>query len=685
MQIPYVLARDPLEPRVDVRHLLLTVLPLRVAGDVAHRPGPVERDERDQVVEDRRLDLPQRLAHARRLELEHADRVALLEHRVGLLVVERELADVDVPDQCARLVDHVEVAQAEEVHLEQAERLDVVHRELRHDLLVRALLLQRHELDQRARADHDSGGVDRVLARQPLERPRQIHDLPRDRIGVVRLLERLPVLERRVERLPRPLGDQLRDPVDRAVRDLEHTPCVAHRRAGSHRPERDDLRDAVATVLLRDVVDHAVAPVDREVDVHVRHRLAPRVEEALEEQVVADRVDVGDLEAVRGERAGGAAASRADRDPVLVREADEVPDDQEVVREPHLANRLQLELQALLELGRNLLVALLEPALAQLDEVVERVAPFGRRELGQQDVPELDRDVAAIRDLERARERVLVAGEVERHLVGRLEEELVGVEAPVVRVLERVARLDAEQRLVRACVLVAEVVHVAGGDERQARLFGRAGEDRVDPGLHVEPRVLHLDVDGVGAEDVLQPRELGVRVVLAVLLERLADAPGEAARERDQPARVLLEQLPVDARLVVVALEVAEAREPDQVAVAGVVGGEERQVRVPLRLRLAVVGDVDLAADQRLDAVLAGLLDELNGARERPVVGQPDRRHLELGGPGGELGDPARPVEDRVLGVDVEMNEGRLSHRPGQSRRGPGPHPIGGTELYSGR
>src|SRR5262249_21389409 len=85
---------------------------------------------------------------------------------------------------------------------------------------------------------------------------------------------------------------------------------VTDGRAGEHRPEGDDLRDPVAAVLLGDVVDDAVAPGDGEVDVHVRHRLAAGVEEALEEQVVLDRVDVGDLEAVRGQRSGGRAAER---------------------------------------------------------------------------------------------------------------------------------------------------------------------------------------------------------------------------------------------------------------------------------------------------------------------------------------------------------------------------------------
>ncbi len=134
----------------------------------------------------------------------------------------------------------------------------------------------------------------------------------RDRVGVDGLPQLGAGLERLLERLPRAFGHELRDPVDDAVRHLEHASGVAERRAGGHLRERDDLRDAVAAVLLGDVVDHALAALDGEVDVHVGHVLARRVEEALEQQAVAHRVDVGDLEAVGGERARGGAAARAD-------------------------------------------------------------------------------------------------------------------------------------------------------------------------------------------------------------------------------------------------------------------------------------------------------------------------------------------------------------------------------------
>ena len=244
--------------------------------------------------------------------------------------------------------------------------------------------------------------MDRVGASQPLERAGEVDDLLRDGVALDRLRELLPRLERVLERLARALRDELRDPVDDAVGDLEHAPGVAERGAGGHLREGDDLRDAVAAVLLGDVVDDALPALDREVDVHVGHVLAGGVEEPLEEEAVAHRVDVGDLEAVGGERAGRRAAARADRDAVSLREADEVGDDQEVVREAHLADGLELEAQPLVELRGRGAVALDEALLAQLDEVVERVAAFGHGEARQPDPAELELDVAALGDLEAA-------------------------------------------------------------------------------------------------------------------------------------------------------------------------------------------------------------------------------------------------------------------------------------------
>ena len=145
---------------------------------------------------------------------------------------------------------------------------------------------------------------------------------------------------------------------------------------------------------------------------------------------------------------------------------------------------------------------------------------------------------------------------------------------------------------------------------------------RVGLALGRQAVVLQLDEQVVAPEDVLQPAGLLQRALLVALQQRLQDVAAEAAGGGDEALVVLREQLPVEARLVVVALEEGPAGELDQVAVADVVLGQQREVVVELlaalgvaagvvdaapagrALAAVVVGHVGLGADDRLDALL---------------------------------------------------------------------------------
>ena len=173
------------------------------------------------------------------------------QHLVGLLVVERQPVDLDADavgllDDRERGLDDVQVAQAEEVHLEQAELGDVVHVELRDDLGV-ALLLQRQVLGERLVADHHGGGVDGVVADEALEAHGEVDDLLDLLVGVVGLLE-LAAGQHRVGegRRRRLLGDHLGDLVADRVGLAHHAGGVAHGGARRHGAEGDDLRHPVA-------------------------------------------------------------------------------------------------------------------------------------------------------------------------------------------------------------------------------------------------------------------------------------------------------------------------------------------------------------------------------------------------------------------------------------------------------
>ena len=92
-------------------------------------------------------------------------------------------------------------------------------------------------------------------------------------------------------------------------------------------------------------------------------------------------------------------------------------------------------------------------------------------------------------------------------------------------------------------------------------LVRECDEARIDLLLLGEPGVLDLDVGRAAPEDLGESVEVGAGVLPAPLDERARDAPRETAGERDEAFRMALQELPVDARLVVVAPEVAERAE----------------------------------------------------------------------------------------------------------------------------
>ena len=143
-------------------------------------------------------------------------------------------------------------------------------------------------------------------------------------------------------------GDHLRDAIDVGVGDIHGAADVFDGGFGGHGAEGDDLRDVVAAVFLRNVVDDFAAAVHAEIDVDVGHGHALGIQEALEEQFVLQWVDVGDAERVGDQRTCGRPAARSHGNAMLFGVADEVPDDQEIAGELHLLNNGEFAFQTLL-------------------------------------------------------------------------------------------------------------------------------------------------------------------------------------------------------------------------------------------------------------------------------------------------------------------------------------------------
>ena len=134
---PVGLLQVGLEQRVQVGHRLLAVLAPNVGGNVVHRPGSVQGDQGGEVVYGRGAEVADVAAHARRLELEDAGRLAGGEELECLGVVERDAIEIDLdaallPDEVDGVTQDRQVREAEEVELQESERLDPVHLVLAH-------------------------------------------------------------------------------------------------------------------------------------------------------------------------------------------------------------------------------------------------------------------------------------------------------------------------------------------------------------------------------------------------------------------------------------------------------------------------------------------------------------------------------------------------------------------------
>jgi hypothetical protein len=576
------------------------------------------------------------------------------------------------------------------IPLDSSWNIDVAVVELGDHLLRASVAVERGRLQERAPGDDDAGGVLARVADLPLERLGQLEQLlglrsPRDLIAQL-LRGRVGLVERDVERV----RHRLREPIDVGEGDPHHPAHVAQGRLRLHGAEGDDAGDPAAllplpVVLLLDVAQDLAAAVHAEVGVDVRHRDPLGVQEALEGDPVLHRIDVHDSERVGRQAARRGAAPRADRDAALAGEADEVPDDQEVARVPAAGDDVELVAEPLLVLPpalgeRGLGVAqepLREAPARQLLEVaVDRLAR-GRLELGELELAGLEHEAAALRDLERVPHRARHVVEELQHLGGVLDVEALPVELEALGVIERLPGLNAEQRLVRMGVMGLQVVGVVGRDQRDPELLVHVEQLAVHGLLRGDPVALELEVEPI-SEDAVEGLELLPRLAHAPVQDRVRDGRREAAGGRDQALVVLPQELEVDARLVVEALQIAPGDQAHQVPVPLIVHGEQEEVVHPVeaaRLRIPIeagpLRHVDLAADDRLDAASNRRLVELDRPEQVPVVGHRDGGHARRLRALHQLLDGDGAVEDRVLGMQVEVRELCPAHVRLQLRAGP--------------
>ncbi len=457
------------------------------------------------------------------------------------------------------------------------------------------------------------------------------------------------------------VGDQLGDRIAHAVAEPEHPTDVAHRRLRRHRAEGDDLADPIASVALGDVLDHLVAPFHAEVDIEIRHRDPLGVEEALEEEVEAQRVEIGDAERPGDQRARPRAAPRTDGDPLLARPADEIGDDEEIPREAHALDDGKLLFEPLpIVVGRGGGLEAFrrepcrEPLLGLRSQEFGFASTLRRGKGGQGVLAQAKLGGAAYRDLERVLDGFRQVREQRMHLLAALQELFGGGGGAIAALGEELPAGDRHPNLVRLVVAAIEESHFVVRDRRDTQAPGEGERPRLEGGSQ--------GVAGAGDGEVDSVRMEAGEVGEGFLRELGASAQEKSAHsavfaeEQDQPSAELLEPVGSDPggvpRLL---LTVGVGEQKGEIAKALHVQAEGSH---PPGLLFAFAFDPEVGAEDRLDACGLGGAIELDRGEKVHRVGEGERRQRSFSRRGDQPFQAQGAVEQRVLAVQAKMREG---------------------------
>ncbi len=636
-----------LERRVRVDHLLLAGAATEVgvhhpAGD---RPGPDDAHLDHDVVPDLRPQ-PRQHRHLRAaLELEDAHRVAAPDHPEYRRVVvgDRRHGEVDAAvlfEQSERVVEMGERAQPQQIDLEEVHVLHVVLVPLDDGAVGHRRVLDRHQPVDRLASQQEATGVDGEVAREVEDlahEPAEELPHPLAHTGRVEHLLQVAVAA----------GGELRHPVERGRRQVEHLAHVADRALHAVADHVRDHRRTFAPVLRVDVLDHLLATPVLDIQVYIRRFGALAAEKPLEEQVHPNRVDRGHPEAVTHRRVGRRPpALREDALPFAV--LDDLPHREEVAAVLELVDERELLLQLRAHVGRDgPAVALPCAGEGELPEPFRcRVA--GRHPLLRIAVLDLlEAECGPPGDLQGAGYQLRSVAVALGHLFFRKEPEARVRRQPRACLVERDTVADAGEHVVQLAPVRAVVEHLRSGDEGYAVPAREVPESAIVGGVAGTPVPGVSEVERV-TEGVA---EGGERALLGGGRSgRSGPPPGP---HREKPAGVLADLVDRHDALPLGRASPPGADEPAQAGVALAVLGEEDERGGPVARRAGLHRHFRPHDEPRtrIGLQLADRLLRLDYAVHAVAIGERDRRQLEARGLRDELVRMAAALEETVVAL----------------------------------
>ena len=330
---------------------------------------------------------------------------------------------------------------------------------------------------------------------------------------------------------------------------------------------------------------------------------------------------------------------------------DEVPDDEEVAGVAHRIDNVQLKIQTLAHRLVHHLIALRQSLLAQMTQIAYGVEALRHRKLRQQQMAELQLHVAAVCNPAGILQRLRIAAKQLSHLLSAFEIKAVVRETHTARVVNITRRLDAQQHVLRLCVLTAHIMQVVRRHQTYAKLLRQLTQALGSSFFLGNIVILDFQKIIVLAKNVDIFLHAATRTVHIAAVYQARHLTGDAGAEADNALAIGAQDVLIYARLIIKAFQLSLADNPHEIVIANIVFGQQNQMvtRFLCHIEMRALRQVHLAADNRLDACLRAFLIKFHRAVHYAVVSNRQAVHPQLLRIGDKLRDFRRAVEQAVF------------------------------------
>ena len=180
-----------------------------------------------------------------------------------------------------------------------------------------------------------------------------------------------------------------------SIRQIQHTSHIADNTSCCHGTESNNLYDTLLAVFADDIINDFLTSLEAEVHVNIRHGDAVRVQKALKEQIITNRIQCGNIQAVRHDTSCCGASPRSHHNVMLLGVMNEIPYNQEIIHKSHGLNGIQLIADTLFKLLICLWISFIKTVPDKLLKIPPRIVPFRYRKFRQFIMAKLDIHIAS--------------------------------------------------------------------------------------------------------------------------------------------------------------------------------------------------------------------------------------------------------------------------------------------------